>query len=159
LATTIAPAPGRNLTLSGAVLAPPELRIAIDLIDARSGQTVRVISWGETRRDAEDRAIVCALVDDPDGDFRLADTIDRCPTCDQPLQATVLLYVDDVVVYRDGHVRDYELPWAIADAVNVDEPARVHVYCTNDHSLPGHTGSPPTSQRRARRLLAWLVRR
>jgi hypothetical protein len=42
VATTIAPAPGRTLTLAGAVLAPAELRINVDLIDARTRQSARV---------------------------------------------------------------------------------------------------------------------
>jgi hypothetical protein len=143
MATTTAPAPSRNLTVPGLALADAALRADIDLVDERTGRTIRVASWGNTRRDAEDRAIACALTDDPDGDFRLADTIERCPTCGERLQATVLLYVDDVVVYRDGHVRDYTVRPDVESTINVDEPDRVYVYCVNDHPLPGHPGTPP----------------
>jgi hypothetical protein len=72
--------------------------------------------------------------------------IDRCPECGAPLQATAPAYLSRVAVNSDGGVIAFELAYAPGDSINVDEPARVAVYCENDHGLTTHPGPKPADR-------------
>lgn len=65
--------------------------------------------------------------------------IDKCPECGASLQATVPLYLSNVVLDNDGFVKQYEIAFEedlfnnCIKAVMDCDPNDVQIYCENDH--------------------------
>lgn len=66
--------------------------------------------------------------------------IDKCPECDAELQATVPLYLSNVVLDDDGFMESWKLAFEddlLSDtlkAVTDCDPNDIEIYCANDHA-------------------------
>lgn len=70
-------------------------------------------------------------------------TISKCRVrgCGEPLQASITIYLKDVVLKEDGSVLSYNVDHAtdtasaVAEMVSSAEGDELTVYCNNDHSF------------------------
>lgn len=67
--------------------------------------------------------------------------INKCPKCGGEIQATVPLYLSDVVLDDDGYIESYRMAFkedsvdAAVTAIADCDPNEVKFYCENDHNI------------------------